>query len=154
LGDSNEPAVLYTLFGLNKAGRILSLTLFVLAVPALIGWTVILPRLRFHEQDEALFRAARHGDTPGIERALSDGARVDAASPVDGRTALFRAAILGHPAAVRALLTHGADRARTGHDGRSALDIVAAARESEHDAGRAKDLDEVASALRGAEPAR
>jgi hypothetical protein len=37
---------------------------------ALTAWSVLVPRLRFHEQDERLFRAARHGDRAGVERAL------------------------------------------------------------------------------------
>ena len=49
-------------------------SLFVLAIPALTFWTVLLPRLRFSEKDEQLFKAARHGDVAGIERAMADGA--------------------------------------------------------------------------------
>ena len=56
------------LFGLNRAGKILYTTLFVLAVPALVAWNVWLPRLRFSDQDERLFKAARHGNSPGWRR--------------------------------------------------------------------------------------
>ena len=74
-------SVLFALLGLGRAGQILYVTLFVLAVPMLAAYTVWLPRMRFSEADEHLFRAARHGDRGGIERALGEGASVSAASP-------------------------------------------------------------------------
>ena len=142
------------LFGLGRAGKILYGVLFVLAVPALLGWFVVLPRLRFSEEDERLFRAARHGDVAGVERALSAGAGVNDASPVDGKTALFRAAIFGHRAAVRTLLDHGADAATRGSDGRTALEVAIAARASEKNPAAAGDLDAVVTLLRGVEAGR
>ena len=144
----------FALLGLGRAGTILYTTLFVLAVPALVVWTVVLPRLRFSDQDERLFRAARHGDVAGVEQSLSAGARVNVASPVDGKTALFRAAIFGHAPAVRSLLEHGADvSVRSGGD-QTALDVAQAARASEKDPAIAKNLDAVVAALRDAEGKR
>ena len=147
-----ERPVLYALFGLNRAGRILYGALFVLAVPAWLAWTVWLPSARFSDQDEQLFRAARHGDVAAIERSLSSGGQVSAASPIDGKTALFRAAVFGHADAVRALLADGADPAARGHDGRTALEVVLAARAEETDPPAARALDAVAAVLQNAGP--
>jgi ankyrin repeat protein len=142
---------LFALLGLGRAGKILYTTLFVLAILALVAWTVFLPRWRFSDQDERLFKAARHGDVAGVEQSLTAGAHVNAASPVDGKTALHRAAIFGHAAAVRALLEHGADASVQGSDGQTALDVAAAARADEKDPAIAHELDAVVAALRGAE---
>ena len=139
--------VLYALFGLNRAGQIMYGTLFVLSFAAFIGWT-ILPGLRFSDQDEQLFRAARHGDRAGIEQALSAGASLDHSAPVDRKTALFRAAVFGHADVVRLLLERGADPKALGADGRSALDVVLAARGEEKDPAAARALDAVAAVLR------
>jgi ankyrin repeat protein len=76
---------------------------------------------------------------------------VNDASPLDGGTALFRAAAFGHTDAVRALIEHGADPASRASDARTALDLVMAARAEERDAAAARALDDVAAALRGAE---
>lgn len=141
-------SVLFALLGLGRAGQILYVTLFVLAVPMLAAYTVWLPRMRFSEADEHLFRAARHGDRGGIERALGEGASVSAASPVDGKTALFRAAVFGHAEAVQLLLEQGADREAHGNDGRTVLEVVAAARAEERNAKTLTALDAVAAALR------
>lgn len=154
MSDTGAPSILLTLLGLNRAGKRLYLALFVLAIPALMAWFVWLPRVRFSEQDERLFLAARHGDRPGIERALAAGAHVDAKSPIDGKTALFRAAILGQPDAVRALLEHGADPAARGLDDRTAIDLVTSARTEEKDPNAARALDSVADVLRHAEGTR
>jgi hypothetical protein len=151
---TNTSAVLYTALGLNRAGRILYATLFCLAVPALAAWFVLLPRLRFQPQDEDLFRAARHGDVRGIEQALASGGRANAAAPIDGKTALFRAAVFGHADAVRLLLERGADPGQRGSDGQTALDVVLAARAQEKDAAKQRALDAVATVLRAAEQAR
>src|SRR6478735_5246213 len=124
--------VLYALFGLNRAGGILYGTLFVLGAAAFIGWT-LLPRLQFSDQDEQLFRAARHGDRAGVEQALAAGASLDHQGPVDRKTALFRAAVFGHADVVRLLLERGADPKAVGADGRSALEVVLAARGEERD---------------------
>ena len=147
---TNDRPLLYALFGLNRAGQILYVTLFVLAVPALTVWTVFMPRFRFHEQDERLFKAARHGDVAGIERALAEGANINAAAPIDTKTALFRAAAFGHADAVRALLKDGADPERRGRDDRTVLQFAEDARNEEQDPARAKALDQVIDALRGA----
>ena len=138
---------LFALLGLGRGGQILYVTLFVLAVPAFVAYTVWLPRVRFSAADEQLFHAARHGDRAGIERALSDGARVTRASPVDGKTALFRAAVFGHVDAVRLLLERGADREARGSDGRTVLEVVTAARGEERDRVAATALDAVAATL-------
>jgi Ankyrin repeats (3 copies) len=141
--------VLYALFGLNRAGQILYGTLFILAGAAFVGWQ-ILPGLQFSDQDEQLFRAARHGDRAAVEQALSAGASLDHAAPVDRKTALFRAAVFGHADLVRLLLERGADANAVGSDGRSALDVVIAARAEEKDAAVASSLDAVAAVLREA----
>jgi hypothetical protein len=155
MAPSSGHRVLYTILGLNRAGRILWGALFVLAVPALVGWFVLLPRLRFSDADEGLFKAARHGSRAGVEQALAAGAHVDAASPVDGKTALFRAAIFGHADVVRVLLDHGANAAARGTDGQSALDVVTAARAAVKTGPAGADadahaLDDVAAVLREA----
>ncbi len=148
---TDDKSWLFTLFGLNRRGRFLYLALFVLAIPALTAYTVLLPRLRFHEQDEALFKAARHGDVAGIERALAAGADVDAQAPIDRRTALFRATAFGQAEAVRALLTAGADPARRGVDDKTALELAEAARQAEKDPARARAYDVVIATLREAQ---
>jgi hypothetical protein len=145
---ATEGGLLFTLLGLNRAGKYLYLALFVLAIPALGFWTTTLPRLRFHEPDERLFYAARHGDVAGIERALGDGANVNAASPLDGRTALSRAALLGQPDGVRALLKAGANPDSRGGDDRTALQLAEDARKEESSPDRARALDGVIAALR------
>jgi hypothetical protein len=153
MGEKPAPIrdVIFALLGLGRGGQILYRVLFVLAVPALTVWTVFLPRWRFNDQDERLFRAARHGDAAGIESALSAGARVNAAAPVDQKTALFRAAIFGHQTAVTLLLEHGADPAARGSDGQTALQVALAARASEKDPAGARDLDLVIAMLRESE---
>jgi hypothetical protein len=148
MAATNDHPWLYTLFGLNRAGQILYTTLFVLAVPALTFWTVFLPRLRFSEQDEHLFKAARHGDVAGIQRAIAEGASVNAQAPIDGKTALFRAAAFGYGDAVRALLKAGADPERRGNDGRTPLQFAEDVRKGERDEARARAYDGVIAALR------
>jgi len=140
--------LLFALLGFGRAGRILYLVLLVAAVPTLLAYFVWLPRMRFSAADEDLFRAARHGDRAGIEQALAAGARIGDASPIDGKTALFRAAVLGHADAVRLLLERGADRDARGNDGRTALEVVDVARADERDPRVAASLDRVAAALR------
>jgi hypothetical protein len=154
MATSTDRPVLYTILGLNRTGRILYTTLVLLAGPLLAGWFVLMPRLRFSDEDERLFRAARHGDVAGLERSLSAGGRVNAASPVDGKTALFRAAVFGYADVVRALLARGADPAARGSDGRTALEVTSAARASEKDPSAARALDAVIAALAGPESGR
>jgi hypothetical protein len=108
--------VLYALFGLNRAGQILCGTLIVLAAAAFAGWQ-ILPSLQFSDQDEQLFRAARHGNRAAVEQALSAGASLEHTSPVDRKTVLFRAAVFVHADVVRLLLERGADPDAVGADG-------------------------------------
>jgi ankyrin repeat protein len=152
MATSNGSSILYTLLGLNRAGRILYGLVFALAVPALVAWFVVLPRMRFSDLDEQLFRAARHGDQPGVERALEAGADVNAQAPVDRKTALFRAAIFGHARVVRLLLERGADANARGSDGRSALEITTDARAHEKNPAAVRALDDVAAALREPKP--
>jgi len=154
MSSSDDRSIALTLFGLNRTGKILYGAIFVLAIPALIAWTVWLPRARFSDTDEQLFRAARHGDRAALEQALAAGAGIEAASPVDGKTALFRAAVLGHPDAVRFLVEHGANPAARGLDGRSAFEVVEEARGDEHDPEAARGLDAVLDVLRKAESTR
>lgn len=145
--------VLYALFGLNRAGQILYLSLLVLGV-ALFARSQMLPRLQFSDQDEQLFRAARHGDRNGVERALAAGASLQHAAPVDHKTALFRAAVFGHADVVGLMLERGADPQAVGDDGQSVLDVVTAARAQERDPAVASHLDAVALVLRRASGAR
>ena len=154
MASSGAPAWLLALFGLNRAGKILYISAFVLAIPALTFWSVFLPRMRFNEADEQLFRAARHGDVAGIEQSLDTGAKVDDEAPIDRKTALFRAAVFGYPDAVKSLLSHGANPAARGADGRTALEVVTAAIEEEKDPAAAQGLIAVATVLRTAEPRR
>lgn len=148
---SMSPA-LATVLGLNRAGRILYAVLFALAVPAVLAWFVILPRFQFSEADEQLFRAARHGDFAGVDRSLTAGGRLDAVAPIDGKTAIFRAAVFGHANLVEYLLKKGADPGVRGNDGKTVLEVVDAARLEERDVARLRALDAVAAALRAAEP--
>lgn len=147
-------SVLSALLGLNRAGRILYTSLFVLAVPAMLVWFVLMPRLQFSEADERLFRAARHGDLAGVAQSLAAGGRINAAAPIDGKTAIFRAAVFGHAELVRDLLKKGADPGVRGTDGKTVLEVVVAARSKERDAARARALDAVADALRATESRR
>ena len=57
---------------------------------------------------EGLFWEARHGRADGVTRLVGEGACVDWAHPVDGRTPLCAAASFDHLAAVIALLEAGA----------------------------------------------
>lgn len=149
--DSNDSGVFFgivlAIFGLNRAGQILYAAVFVLAVPALLVWFVVLPRARFSKQDELLFRAARHGDRAGVERALNEGADINAVAPVDRQTALDRAAIFGHVEVVRFLLERGANSQTRGNDGRSALEIARDAHDHEKDPEIGRRLDAVIDAL-------
>ena len=149
--DAPVRNALFALLGLGRAGKVLYAALSLLAIPALAVWFVFLPRWRFTDEDEQLFRAARHGDVPGVESALAAGARLNAAAPVDGKTALFRAAIFGHVAAVRALLQHGADATVRGSDDQTVLEVARAARASEKDPAADRDLDQVIALLRESE---
>lgn len=147
-------AILHTVLGFNRAGKLLYAALILLAAPALIWWFVWLPRSQFHDEDEVFFRAARHGDLATIERSLDSGVRVNVAAPIDGKTAIFRAAVFGHADVVRELLNRGADPNVRGNDGKTALEIVTEARAEERDAARAKALEAVAAALQSAETQR
>ncbi len=154
VASSGAPAWLLALFGLNRAGKILYLSVFVLAIPALTFWSVFLPRMRFSEADEQLFRAARHGDVAGIEQSLDAGAKVDDEAPIDRKTALFRAAVFGYPDAVKALLSHGANPAARGADGRTALEVVTEAIGEEKDPRRTAAARSGRDVLQNAEPKR
>lgn len=146
----NASSVLLTIFGLNRAGQILWALLIIGGIAWFVNST-ILPGRNFSDLDERLFRAARHGDRAGAEQALGDGAGVNDISPIDGRTALFRAATFGHADVVKALIDNGADREQRGWDSQTALDIVIQARNEEKDAAAKYALDEVAAVLQGGE---
>jgi hypothetical protein len=143
----------FALLGLGRGGRLVLALLLAVAGAAFIAWKVLLPGWSFTDQDERLFRAARHGDVAGIEQALAAGAHIDAASPIDGKTALCRAAIFGRAEAVRTLLARGADASVRGTDGRTALDVATAARADERDPALARDLDVAIAALQTGSPA-
>jgi hypothetical protein len=153
-GDDAKHPILYTLLGLNTAGKFLHGIGLLFVVAAGVVWVVFLPQWRFTDKEEALFRAARHGDRAGVERALADGARIDAESPMDRKTALFRAAVFGYDDVVRYLLERGASPAARGADGRTALEVVQAAREDEKSPDAAKGLDAVIAVLRDTRGAR
>ena len=142
--------LLFTLLALNRAGRILWALLIAIGVTGFLASRIWLPAAQFTEEDEQLFRAARHGDVSGIERALTAGAGVNDRSPVDGKTALFRAAVFGHSPVVRLLLERGADAAARGYDDLMPIDAVDAAIRDEKDPRRSNQLHEVAAALRNA----
>ena len=146
MADRDRP-ILFALFGLNRAGQILYGTLIVVVVSVFFGRQSLLPRLRFSEQDEQLFRAARHGDRAGVEQALSAGASLDHAAPVDLKTALFRAAVFGHADLVRLMIDRGADPAVVGADGQSVMDIVLQASREEKDPAARRNLDAVVAVL-------
>jgi ankyrin repeat protein len=76
---------------------------------------------------QALLTAARRGDVPGLTAAVSQGADINGADPLYGRTALMRAAAFNHVAAVRALLQAGAAVGGTDLDGDSILHVAASA---------------------------
>jgi hypothetical protein len=147
MSESRTSDIVLALFGLNRAGQILWGTAFVLGIAGFVFWTMVLPGLRFSDEDERLFRAARHGDRAGVEASLQAGAGVSDASPVDGKTALFRAAVFGHADIVTVLLDRGADPELRGLDGRTAIEVVRAAREDEKNPDRQRGLDAVVDLL-------
>lgn len=154
MASSGAPDWLLALFGLNRAGKILYVSAAVIMLAVFIIRQDYLPRARFSDADEALFKAARHGDIPGIDQALAAGAKVTDEAPTDRKTALFRAAVFGYADAVKALLAHGADPAAHGNDGRSALEVVTEAIGVESNPDARKALEAVAAVLRSAEPKR
>lgn len=152
--ESRTQTIVFALLGLGRPGKILYGTLFFVGGPLLLAYWIWLPRYRFSDQDERLFRAARHGDSTAMTQALAAGATVGAEAPIDRKTALFRAAVFGHVDAVRLLLARGADPAARGQDGHTALEVVTEARAEEKDADVARALDAVADVLRAAEGTR
>jgi hypothetical protein len=154
MSESRTQSIVFAVLGLGRGGKILYGTLFLVGVPAMLAYLIWLPRYRFSDQDEQLFRAARHGDRAAIEQALASGATIGAQAPIDGKTALFRAAVFGHADTVRLLLARGADPAARGQDNRTALDVVRDARAEEKDPAAGRALDAVADLLRSAEEKR
>ena len=147
--ESTTERIVFTLLGLNDAGQKLLIGLIFVGFAGFMGYNVWSSRSAFSEADERLFRAARHGDLSGIEQSLGEGATVSDVSPIDGKTALFRAAILGQPAAVRLLLERGADPEAHDREGQTALETVQAARAEEKNTAAARNLDAVAEILGG-----
>ena len=74
----------------------------------LVSLSIVLPAVPAADFREALWSAARAGDTAAIAAALDKGADVNAKSRYDA-TALFFAADRGHLEAVRLLVARGAD---------------------------------------------
>jgi hypothetical protein len=90
---------LSTLFGANRAGRILYLSIFVLAVPAFGAWNILLPRLRFHA--DAVRFLLGHGADPGargndghLAREVVEAARAEEKDPQSVRNLDAVAAVL------------------------------------------------------------
>jgi hypothetical protein len=146
MSESKTSGLLLTLFGLNRTGQMLWALVFVLGIAGFVYWTMM-PGLRFSDEDERLFHAARHGDRSGVEASLRAGAGVGDVSPIDGKTALFRAAVFGHVEVVRFLIDQGADLETRGLDGKTALDLVRAAQEAERNSERQRSLAAVAAVL-------
>ena len=145
MSESRTSFIVLALFGYNWAGKILW---GLIAAIGLGYWVLVAQGPPFSDEDERLFRAARHGDRPAAEHSLEAGAGVADLSPLDRKTALFRAAIFGHADVVRLLLERGADPATRGGDGKTALDVVIEARTDEKKPEAQRALDEVATLLR------
>ncbi len=77
------------------------------------------------ESLERLLQAARRGDLPGIEAALSAGAPIDEGDPRWGETALIRAAAFGQRESVKLLLAAGANPRAESAGKRTALHAAA-----------------------------
>jgi hypothetical protein len=144
MGESKASFFVLALFGFNRAGQILW---GLITVAGLAYFVYSIQGPPFSDEDERLFRAARHGDRAGVERSLEAGATVADQSPLDRRTALFRAAVFGHADVVRVLLERGADPSARGGDGKTALDVVIEARADEKKPEAQRALDEVATVL-------
>ena len=147
MSESKASFFVLALFGYNRAGQILW---GLIVIAGLAYFVTVIQDPHFSDEDERLFRAARHGDRAGVERSLEAGAGVADLSPLDRKTALFRAAAFGHADIVRVLLDKGADPATRGGDGKTALDVVIEARADEKKPEAQKALDEVANLLRQA----
>ena len=84
MSESKASFIVLALFGYNWAGKILWGLVAVIGVAYFVFATQGPP---FSDEDERLFRAARHGDRAGVERSLEAGASVAdlvAARPQDG----------------------------------------------------------------------
>jgi hypothetical protein len=147
VGESKASFVVLALFGYNRAGKILW---GLIVVAGLAYFVFAIQDPPFSDEDERLFRAARHGDRAGVESSLEAGAGVADLSPLDRKTALFRAAAFGHADVVNVLLERGADPATRGGDGKTALDVVIEARADEKKPEAQRALDDVANLLRKA----
>jgi Ankyrin repeats (3 copies) len=147
VSESKTTFIVLALFGYNWAGRILW---GLIVVAGLAYFVFVTKGPPFSDEDERLFRAARHGDRAGVERSLEAGAGVADLSPLDRKTALFRAAAFGHADVVNVLLERGADPATRGGDGKTALDVVIEARADEKKPEAQRALDDVANLLRQA----
>jgi ankyrin repeat protein len=81
---------------------------FVVTATLILTTTALLVSQGSQSANEALWQAAREGDTAGITAALGKGADVNAKSRYDV-TALFFAATSGRLEAVKLLVARGAD---------------------------------------------
>jgi len=118
VSESKASFIVLALFGYNWAGKILWT---LVAATGLAYFVFVTQGPPFSDEDERLFRAARHGDRAGVERSLEAGAGVADLSPLDRKTVLFRAAAFGHAEVVAVLLEKGADPAIRDGDGKTAL---------------------------------
>ena len=150
MSESKASFIVLALFGYNWAGKILW---GLVAVIGVAYFVFVTQGPAFSDEDERLFRAARHGDRAGVERSLEAGAGVADLSPLDRKTALFRAAAFGHAEVVRVLLEKGADPATRGGDGKTALDVVIEARNDEKKPEAQRALDDVAALLKNSRTA-
>jgi ankyrin repeat protein len=75
-----------------------------------------------------LFIASILGEADIIEALLDGGAKINAATPDNGSTALHGAAITGKEEAAKRLLERGANKDKRDKAGRTALDIAAGQR--------------------------